>query len=67
LTIKNLSTLIPQEQGQDADLTKLLKKLRGKSFADFWNIIGPPVKPSTNEAKPIFPYEDELVDTLSRK
>ena len=33
----------------------------------FNHIIGLPIKPSTNEAKPIFPYESDLINLLSNK
>jgi hypothetical protein len=33
----------------------------------FNHVVGLPVKPSTGESKPIFHYETELIDTLSRK
>ena len=36
-------------------------------IARFNHIIGLPVKPSTGEVKPIFPYESDLTDLLSRK
>lgn len=62
-----MGTLIPQHQDQQPELTKLLRQLRGKTFRQFWDLIGPPIKPSTNEAKPIFPYEADLIDTLSKK
>ena len=67
MTIKSLSTLINRQQEQQPELTSLLKRLRGKSFAEFWEIIGRPIKPSTNQPMPIFPYETELIDTLTRK
>jgi hypothetical protein len=35
MTIKNLSTLIPQQQEQNPELTKLLARLRGKPFFCF--------------------------------
>ena len=37
------------------------------AIAAFNHIIGLPVKPSTGEVKPIFPYESDLTELLSRK
>ena len=37
------------------------------AIAAYNHIIGLPVKPSTGELKPIFPYESDLTELLSRK
>jgi hypothetical protein len=58
MTIKNLSTLIPQPQ---PELTKLLQKLNGLSFEEFWN-LNPPTK--NNIKQPIYPYEYEILNAL---
>jgi hypothetical protein len=72
VTLKELRIMLEREERRDSteqqpELTMLLQRLRGKSFEQFWEIIGRPVKPSTGKAMPIFPYESELIDTLTRK
>jgi hypothetical protein len=66
-----LSNLLLRLRGREFWISDIeqhkLEYKRSNGDCCFNHIIGLPVKPSTGEVKPIFPYESDLTELLSRK
>lgn len=61
MSLKNLRTLIPQQQQQQPELTKLHHRLKGLTFEQFWD-LNPPTKAGVKQ--PIYSYQKTILDTL---